>query len=82
MGNKNISPSCFLIGLGAGIALGIFLAPGSGRTTRHFISGKAQEGTEASKAKAAVGHDYIERQGAELRDRSREAVGTGTSRGG
>ena len=81
MGNKNISPSCFLIGLGAGIALGIFLAPGSGRTTRHFISRKAQEATEASKAKA-VGHDYIERQGAELRDRSTEAVGTGTSRGG
>jgi gas vesicle protein len=81
MGNKNISSSCFLIGLGTGITLGIFLAPRSGRTTRHFVSRKAQEGTEMLKAKVAAGRDYIERQGAELRDRAKDVVGTGTSRG-
>jgi gas vesicle protein len=75
MANKNISSSCFLIGLGTGMALAIFFAPRSGGATRHFISRKAQEGTEMLKAKAAAGRDYIERQGAELRGQVKDMIG-------
>lgn len=75
MAHKNISSSCFLIGLGTGIAMGIFFAPRSGRSTRDFISRKAQEGTEALKDKAAAGREYVERRGTELRDRAKEVMG-------
>ena len=75
MVGKNVS--AFLIGLGTGIALAVFLAPRSGDTTRHFIGRKAREGTEMLKTKAVAGRDYIERQGAELRARAKEVVGRG-----
>jgi gas vesicle protein len=77
MANKNSFLRCFLTGLGTGITLAILFAPRSGGATRHFIGRKAHEGTETLKAKAAAGRDYIERQGAELRDRAKELVGRG-----
>jgi len=81
MANKNISSSCFFIGLGTGIALTVLFAPHSGRATRQFIRRKALDGTDMLKSKAAAGRDYIERQGAELRDRAKDVVGAGSSRG-
>jgi gas vesicle protein len=81
MANRQISSSCFLIGLGTGIALTVLFAPRSGRATRHSISRKAKEATDMLQAKAAAGRDYIERQGAELRDRAKEVVDTVSSRG-
>lgn len=81
MAYKNISSSCFLIGLGTGIALTVLFAPSSGRATRQFIRRKALDGTDMLKTKVAAGREYIERQGAELRDRANDVVGTGSSRG-
>jgi gas vesicle protein len=81
MANKNISSSCFLIGLGTGIVLTVLFAPHSGRATRQLIRRKALDGTDMLKTKAAAGRDYIERQGTELRDRVKDVVGTSSSRG-
>jgi len=89
MAGKNVFAGCFLTGLGTGIALALLFAPRSGGATRQFIGRKTQEGTDILKAKAAAGRDYIERQGAELRARAKQAVGgsgesaevAGTARG-
>jgi gas vesicle protein len=77
MANKNISLRCFLTGLGTGFAVAVLFAPRSGSATRHFIGRTAQEGTESLKANAAAGREYIERQGAKLRDRAKAVVGRG-----
>lgn len=45
------------VGLGAGVCMGILVAPKSGRETREVIRGSASEGEE-----------YLEHRGAELRD--------------
>jgi len=81
MANKNISSTCFLIGLGTGIALTFLFVPQSGRATRQFIRRKALDGADMLKTKASAGRDYIARQGADLRDRANDVVGTGSSRG-
>jgi gas vesicle protein len=72
---KSISPTCFLIGLGTGIALTVLFTPHSGRATRQFVRRKALAGTDLLKTKAVAGRDYIERQGTELRDRAHELLG-------
>jgi hypothetical protein len=72
MANKNTS-SCFLIGLGTGIALGVFFAPRAGSVARRSISHKAQGGMDVLRTKASAGRAYIERYDAELRDRATEA---------
>jgi gas vesicle protein len=54
MANKNISSSCFLIGLGTGVALTVLFAPRSGRAARQLIRRKAQEKTEMLNAKAEM----------------------------
>ena len=55
------SPSNFVVGLGIGLGAGVFigmlLAPKSGRETRQVIRNSAAEGEE-----------YLEERGAELRD--------------
>jgi gas vesicle protein len=78
MANKHITPSCFLIGLGTGIALTVLFAPHSGRATRQFMRRKALAGTDMLKSKAAAGRDYIERHGTELRNRANELMGRGS----
>lgn len=60
MAKRNISGSCFLVGLGTGIALTVLFVPHSGRATRRFIRRKAQDGTDILKNKAALGREYIE----------------------
>ena len=54
MANKRISSSCFLIGLGTGVALTVLFAPRSGRATRQLIRRKALEKTEMLNAKAEM----------------------------
>ena len=77
MANQHISTSCFLIGLGTGIALTVLFAPHSGRATRRLLRRKALDGRDVLKSKAAAGRDYIERHGTELRNRANELVGRG-----
>jgi gas vesicle protein len=54
----------FLAGLGAGIAVGILFAPGSGEETRSMLSERARQGVEFAKEK-----------GQELGKRAQETVG-------
>src|SRR5215472_13509349 len=49
--------SCFFLGLGVGIAVGILFAPKSGEETRGILKTKAGEGKE-----------YLKQRGSELRD--------------
>src|ERR1019366_5367080 len=63
--------SCFLLGLGVGVEIGMLFAPKSGQETREIIKNKAGEGTE-----------YIKQRGSEFKDtaagwvdKSKEAVG-------
>lgn len=51
------------IGLGAGVAIGVLLAPKSGRETRDVIRKSATEGEQ-----------YFERRGAEFRDTLKDLI--------
>jgi gas vesicle protein len=53
----------FLVGLGAGAALGILLAPRSGERTRSLIRGKANEGAA-----------YVRQRSTEVRDAAADAI--------
>ena len=75
MADKNILSSCFFIGLGTGIAYKRSLCPSLWPCDPAVYRRKALDGTDMLKSKAAAGRDYIERQGAELRDRANELVG-------
>lgn len=55
-----------LIGLGVGSALGVFLAPKSGKDTRKYLVQKAEEGTR-----------YAQRQVRDLRERAEDFVEQG-----
>jgi gas vesicle protein len=58
--------SYFLVGVGVGAALGIFLAPKSGEDTRRYLVLKAKEGKE-----------YAQHKARELRDRAEGFVERG-----
>ena len=58
----------FLTGLGAGIALTLLMAPVNGIATRRLIGRKVKEGEGWMKDKAAEAENYIQTQGARLRD--------------
>jgi gas vesicle protein len=61
------SPSNFVVGLGIGLGAGVFigmlLAPKCGRETRQVIRNSAAEGEE-----------YLEQRGAELRDTLKDLI--------
>ena len=57
---------CFLSGLSIGALVGILFAPQSGRDTREFISGRAEEGRE-----------YLSKKGREYREQATEFVERG-----
>lgn len=59
----------FLVGLGAGAALGILLAPRSGERTRSMIRGKANDGAA-----------YLRQRGTEVRDAAADAIREGASK--
>ena len=59
----------FLIGLCAGVGVGVLLAPRSGEKTRSMIQERANEGAA-----------YLRRRGAEAREAATEAIRQGTSR--
>lgn len=58
--------SFFFLGLGAGVALGMILAPKSGSETRGLIRDKTYEGT-----------DYLKRKGEDLKDSAGDMVERG-----
>ena len=72
-GNRAYALPCFLVGLGAGIAVTALLVPRSGAATRRLIGHKVEEGEDWVKAKAAEAQDYVSKRGAELGNRVKEA---------
>lgn len=75
MTNKYMSGLlCFVAGLGAGMAIGVLLAPDSGAATRDFVSRKAEDGKDLLKAKIEDGRDRVKRQGAQIRDQADKFV--------
>jgi gas vesicle protein len=71
MGEKTGSTvSYFLVGLGVGSMVGIFLAPKSGKETREYLATKGKEGSEYVQKKA---REFVD--GAEgIVERGKEAV--------
>lgn len=63
---ENNGLSSFLLGLGAGLAIGILFAPKSGQETRELLKNKAGEGGE-----------YLKQRGAELKETAAEWVEKG-----
>jgi len=59
----------FLVGLGAGAALGILLAPRSGQKTRTLIREKANDGA-----------DYLRQRGTQVRDAAGDVIRGGADR--
>lgn len=66
--DSSVSLVCFLVGIGAGLAIGIVTAPQSGSATRRLIREKA---SEAGDYLAVNGREYVDR-GRELYDRGRQ----------
>lgn len=60
----------FFLGLGLGVGLGLLFAPKTGEETREILLGKADEGREFLKKRAADLGD----QAAEAVDKGREAL--------
>jgi gas vesicle protein len=58
--------SAFLLGLGAGVGIGMLFAPKSGEETRELIKNKAGEGT-----------DYIKQRGTEFKQSAADWVDRG-----
>ena len=56
----------FLTGISIGALIGILFAPKSGRETREFISGRAEEG-----------RDYLSKKGRQYREQASEYVDRG-----
>jgi gas vesicle protein len=58
--------SCFLLGLGVGIAIGVLFAPKSGEETRGLLKTKAGEGKE-----------YLKQRSSELKDSASDLIEKG-----
>jgi gas vesicle protein len=63
--------SSFLIGLGAGVAIGLLFAPKSGQETRELLKNKAGEGADFVKQRSAE----VKQQAGEWVDKGKEALG-------
>jgi gas vesicle protein len=66
--------SYFLMGLGAGAALGLLLAPTSGAETRAFLADKSKEGKDHIKHSADRGVDYLKRQADDVKTTASQTV--------
>jgi gas vesicle protein len=58
----------FLLGLGAGVAAGILLAPKTGEETREFLRSKADEGVGYVRSRAEEGADFVKRRSTDLKE--------------
>lgn len=70
--------SLFLLGVGAGVAATLLLAPQSGTATRTLIGRKVKDGERWLKGKAIATEDYVLTRGADIRDRVKEVVEVGS----
>jgi gas vesicle protein len=68
------APLSFLAGLGAGIAVAIFLAPRSGAATRRLIGRKVENGEDWVKDKATAPQEYARGCVEERCDRVKEVA--------
>lgn len=59
----------FLVGLGAGIAVGLLMAPLSGNATRDLLTRKMKDGENWVKDQANGAEKYVRAQSADLRGR-------------
>lgn len=64
----------FFVGLAAGIAVTLFVAPLSGRGARRLIGRRVKDGEDWVMEKAAEIQEYTASAGAALRDRVRAAT--------
>jgi gas vesicle protein len=69
----------FLLGLGAGVAVGILLAPKAGDETREFLRSKADEGVDYVRSRATEGAEFVKRKSADLKDSATHIYETGKS---
>src|SRR5580658_2251854 len=67
MGDNN-GFAYFLLGLGAGVAAGVLLAPKSGDETREFLRSKADEGVDYVRSRATEGADFVKRRSSDLKE--------------
>jgi len=67
MGDNN-GFAYFLLGLGAGVATGILLAPKSGDETREYLRSKADEGVGYVRSRATEGAEFVKRQSSDLKE--------------
>ena len=65
----NRDMSTFVIGIAAGVGLGMLLAPRSGAKTRSLIQGKANDGAA-----------YLRQRGSDIRDAATEAIRDGRNK--
>ena len=75
---STIDIPCFLVGLGAGVALTLLFAPKSGGQTRRLISRHVKDSTDWVKDTATAAGESVSSRVEELRDRVKdvaEAVG-------
>lgn len=70
--------SLFLLGVGAGVAATLLLAPQSGTATRRLIGRKVKDGEHWLKGKATSAEEYIHTRGADIRDRVKEVAEVGS----
>ena len=72
--NRTSTLQCFLTGLGTGVALTLLFAPLSGPATRKLIGRSVKDGGDWVKDQASAAQDYVVAQGADLRDRVKDAA--------
>lgn len=73
-GGRDLALPCFLIGVATGVALAGLLVPRSGPATRRAIGRTVREAEAWMKANAAAAQEYVQAQGADLRERAREVA--------
>lgn len=76
-----MKPIHFWLGMAAGTAVGLLLAPKSGAKNRAYLATKAKEGTEYAKRSADAGVDYLQRQGDRLQKNASDAIDTALNAG-
>jgi len=77
MGERNSGLAYFIVGMGVGVAIGILLAPRSGRETRDYLRQKAGEGRDYLKERTDEGKEYLRRRSSELREQAGDLVDRG-----